>query len=144
MYFFFKYLENIIDNYLDLFFCSYYEFFDKNLNVFFLKNYFYEIKDVIKNFDILDLGFFFFSLKNVLFANEFLELLNKVLGLIWLYFYIISDILGVIFFYLGGHLLLSNKLYKDYVFNKHRRAMLVLLNTYFVFFLFLFLVFLLF
>lgn len=125
--FYWNYFKNIFDNFVDVFFCYFYDLdIIVDLNDFNIK--IKEIFDIFKFLFSFRLDEFFFFISD--FFNK-----NKKKYSIFFYFYsLISDIYFVIVTFMLSHLWLSIKIYNDYVHNCYRRNFLKILSIFFLFF----------
>lgn len=119
---FFKYIENLLENILDNVFTQYRtEGISLELLIVELK----DLANVMLN-GTIDQGMF--HIRYFMNHAEVLQEIKKNLSVIFLYFFIISDIFSIIYVYLVSHLGLSIKIYEDYVHNQARKEVLKFLH----------------
>jgi hypothetical protein len=133
---FIKYIENIIENYIDSFFCNVVHEDGVKIDLFLFKKTFYEIKDIFTNLYFFKFEEFGYFLKEYIKNADIFKLLKSKLAYVYFYLYIISDIFLLLYTYIISHLWLSNKIYEDYVHNEERRDILKILNMFFLFLIF--------
>lgn len=119
---FFKYIENLIENILDNVFTQYRT---EGLSVGLML---VELKDLINVMINGTLDEFMFHFKYFIENSEMLQEIKKNFSVIFLYFFIISDIFSIIYLYLISHMGLSIKIYEDYVHNETRKQTLKFLH----------------
>jgi len=125
--FFLTYVKNLFDNFLDIFFCYFYDLdVLENFSDFNLK-----IKEL---FDIFKFLFNFRMEEFFFFLSDFFSKNKKKYSIFFYFFSLISDIYFVFVAFIISHLWLSVKIYNDYVHNYYRRNFLKVLSMFFLFF----------
>lgn len=117
---FLKYVENLIENILDNVFTQY--------RIISLNLLAVELKDLINVIIRGTVDESIFHIKYFLENSEILQELKKSFSVIFLYFFIISDIFSIVYVYLVSHMGLSIKIYEDYVHNETRKQTLKFLH----------------
>jgi hypothetical protein len=118
-----KYIENIIENWLDKFFLSYSVLWDRNSEVE-VKKLIVEMKDVFLILRYGSFEFFIFSLKRLMDKEIIKEILHKGTEVLSMIFFMVTDIFGVLYILFINHIMLAKKIFKDYVHDEYRREVL--------------------
>jgi hypothetical protein len=129
---YYLYIKNLIENWVDLFFCNFFDIdFFENYSDFLL--FLRELVDIFKYFLNFQFEEFFFFIRHLFFKYQ------KKYSIFFYFFSLISDVYLMLVTYMVSHLWLSTKIYNDYVHNYYRRNFLKILSVFFLIFSLLFL-----